>query len=138
MTEVFIIDYGTCRHKQKILENFRNWSKFPEIEPLLLFFIVVQLQLYRLFPHCSPLPCLAPPSPESIPPIVPAHESSIHVPLLALSPLPRYPPTHSPLVTVTLFFISKSLSLLCSFFNIFVLLTLAGKRSRASNTIFHT
>ena len=80
----------------------------------LKFFIVVQLQLPCIFPIA--LLCLVPlPHPESIPPIALAHESCIHVPWLAPSfffphqPFPSYP-----LVTVNLFYISKSLLLFCS------------------------
>ena len=66
-----------------------------------------------LFFHAPPT---SPPLPQSIPHIVHAHESSIRVPLLVPSPsFPYYPPFPSPLVTVSLFFISTSLILFCSF-----------------------
>ena len=66
--------------------------------------------LLLLFSYSCPvffpiaLPYLAPPLPQSISPVVCAHQSSIHV--SCPSPFfPHYPPPLSPLVTVSLFFI---------------------------------
>ena len=57
-------------------------------------------------------PILPPPLPQSIPPIVSAHKGSICVMLLAPSlSSPCHPPRYSPLVTVSLFFISISLAI---------------------------
>ena len=73
------------------------------------FFIVLQLQLSHLFTHCFPLSHPPPDSHSQ------DHEASIvflglSIPLLS-------PVIHLPsLVTVCLFFISKSLVLFCSFF----------------------
>ena len=71
------------------------------IHSVVLFLkIVFQLQLSSPFCPCS---SLTPPLPQSIPPH--AHESSIHIPLLAPSPsFPRYPSPPSHLVTLSLFF----------------------------------
>ena len=65
-------------------------------------------------PFLTPTP--SPPFLQSILPHFPDHGSSIPVCLLAPSPsFSHYPPPDSPLVTVSLFFISKSLVLFCSF-----------------------
>lgn len=80
-----------------------------------LKYIVVQFQLSCLFPHCSPLPFHSHSHSQSSC-IVCVHESFIHVSLNASPFFPCYPPFHSPLVTVYLFFISKSLVQFCSVF----------------------
>ena len=65
----------------------------------------------------SPLLTLPhPPSPTVNSPTVRAQESATHIPLRALpSSFSHFPSPPSPLVMVSLFFISKSLVLLCSF-----------------------
>ena len=70
-----------------------------------------QLTFYPLFtPTLPPIPIINPP------PIVLAQESSAHVPFLAPSPsFSHYSSPVTPLVTVSLIFISKSLILFYSF-----------------------
>ena len=76
--------------------NYCSVTVVPPFSPLLTPTLLPQ------FPHQSPL-------------IFHAHESSIHVPWLAPSPsFPFYLPPVSLLVTVSLFFIFKSLVLFCS------------------------
>ena len=80
-----------------------------------ILFYCCSLTVVLHVPHCSPLPH-PPILVLSISPRVHAHESSTHVPQLVPSPsFPHYLPPPSPLVTVNLFFISKSLILFCSF-----------------------
>ena len=64
-------------------------------------------------PHYSPLPCPPPTFPFQSPhPIVLVHVTFVHVPWLGPSPsFPCYHPPPFPLVTASLFFISKSLVL---------------------------
>ena len=81
------------------------------------FFIVVRLELSPFFPYYSSYP--AHPLPHSVFPVAPVvgvHGSLIHGPWLDPSPsFPHYPSPTSPLVTVSLFFISMSLVVLfCS------------------------
>ena len=80
----------------------------------IVFKFIVQLQLSCLSPsaHPSPIPT---PLPQSIPCLlVHAHESSICVHLLVPScSFPSLSPSTSPLVTISLFLISKSLVLFC-------------------------
>ena len=97
--------FVTFSSNSRIARSYRIFFKF-----LLLF-------SYSC-PTFSPwlTPTRPPPLPQPIPYIVHAHESSIRVPLLVPFPsFPYYPPFPSPLVTVSLFFISTSLILFCSF-----------------------
>ena len=80
------------------------------------FFCIFYCCLVIVVPPFSPLltPSHTPPLPQSIPPHCPCHESSIHIPWLAPFPsFHRYPLPPSPLVTVSLFIISKSWVLFC-------------------------
>ena len=81
------------------------------------FIIVVQLQLSHLFLHYSPLSHLPTPTSTVSPhPIVHVQEYSIHVPFLApSSSFAHYHSPPSPLIPVSLFFISMSLVLFSSF-----------------------
>ena len=84
-----------------------------------LKFTIVQLQLSFLFPHCFSLPC-----PHLFPQSIHSSLSKPMSPLFVflclllplLSPIMRPPPpSRFHLVTVSLFFISKSLVIFCSF-----------------------
>ena len=78
-------------------------------------FLLFSYRCLILFPIAHPYPT-PPHSHSQSPPMVRAHESSVHAPLLTPSPsLPCYPPPSSPLLIVSLFFISKYLVLLSSF-----------------------
>ena len=78
------------------------------------FFIVVQLQLSPFSLYCSPLPCPSPPHIQSSPTLV-WSMSPLYLFLDLALPL-LFPFIHlpSPLVTVSLFFISMSLVVFCS------------------------
>ena len=88
---------------------------FSFIVDFLKFFFIVQLYCLPLSP--IPLPCSTYPHlPHSIlTPIVFVHVSFTHVPWWPFPFFPPLPPPCSPLVTVSLFFISVSLVLFCSF-----------------------
>ena len=77
----------------------------------LFFVVVVQVQLSPFSPHHSPThPCLPP---LNLPTLA-LSVCPLYMFLDGLSPVfPHYPSPHSPLVTVSLFFISMSLVIFC-------------------------
>ena len=94
--------YPLWQHGWNWLEHYAKWKS--------TFFLGYQKAILTHFYCCSvtvvlcftPLliSTLSTPLPQSIPPIVHAHESSICIPLLALSPsFSCYPPFPCPLVT---------------------------------------
>ena len=80
---------------------------------IFLFFWIVQVQLSPFSPHRSPPPHL------SLPPTLPpTHFGFLHVSFILFlgdpsSIFPHYPSPPTPLVTVSLFFISVSLVIFC-------------------------
>ena len=94
-----------CTAEYFIFYNFMIFSFF------FLFFIVVQVELSPFSPLSSPLP-IPTSHPQSSPPL---SISPLYMFLDDPSPsFPCYPPPHSPLVTVSSFFISVYLVLFCS------------------------
>ena len=117
---------GSVRGKfrQLYLNNNKFFKKISYLYLFLLFnilfyflnfCIVVQLQLSP-FPAIT-LPCPTHPLPSTfspLPPVVFVHGSFIHFPW-PVPFFPHHPPSSSLLVTVSLFFISMSVVMFCSF-----------------------
>ena len=93
-----------------VMETFR----VSFVKKIFYYFSITVMSQFS--PLCPPLPS-PPPTPTVNPqPVVHVHGSFMHVPWLVPSPsFPPYTPSPSPLVAVSLFFVSMPLVLFCRF-----------------------